>query len=151
MYIFETFFPVLKEICISLQFLRILMWMDQDCQYSFQCWIQTDSPQSVHTDSMWATFLPVDHLSSDPCGFTWNFARQGSFPSEPASVPYPYMWNFHFECVSKCNFSSGFRFPSDPDQELHWIWDDCSLHLSRAWTHLKVWSFGFPLCKKVRL
>lgn len=63
------------------------MWMDQDCQCSFQCWTQTHSAQSVHTDSVWATFLPIDHLSSDPWSFTRSFARQGSFPSKPTSVP----------------------------------------------------------------
>lgn len=63
------------------------MWMDQDFQRSFQCWIQTHSAQSVHTDSMWAPFLPVDHLSSHPWSFIRSFARQGSFPSEPANVP----------------------------------------------------------------
>lgn len=33
------------------------------------------------------TFLPIDHLSSDPWSFTRSVARQGSFPSEPANVP----------------------------------------------------------------
>lgn len=63
------------------------MWMDHNCWYSSQCWVQTHSAHSVHTDSMWATFLPIDYLSSDPWSFPKSCSRQGNFPSEPANVP----------------------------------------------------------------